>query len=87
MDDDKKILNLLKTSRGQIDAVIKMVEDKKQCSDVLTQVLAVQGLIKKVNLMVIENHVDRCFKNTTSAEESKEKMEEIVDLLKKFVKS
>lgn len=46
-DSEQKLLNMLKTTRGQTDAIINMVEQGKSCMDIMTQILAVQGLLKK----------------------------------------
>ena len=45
----KNILNLLKTAKGQIDGIIKMVEEDRYCLDISKQILSA-GLIKKANL-------------------------------------
>lgn len=49
-------LNLLKTARGQIDGIIKMLENDRYCIDVSKQILAVQALLKKTNLEILKNH-------------------------------
>ena len=43
---NEKVLLRLKTARGQIDAVIKMIEDERYCIDISNQLLAIQSLIK-----------------------------------------
>ncbi|MFY9450939.1 MAG: metal-sensing transcriptional repressor, partial [Bacillota bacterium] len=52
-----KVLNLLKTSRGQIEGIIKMVEDDRYCVDISKQILAVQAQLKKANLQILEQHI------------------------------
>ena len=46
-DEKKKALQSLKTARGQIDGIIKMIEDDRYCIDIANQLMAVQSLIKK----------------------------------------
>ena len=46
---NEKVLLRLKTARGQIDAVIKMIEDERYCIDISNQLLAIQSLIKNAN--------------------------------------
>ena len=48
--DKKQVLNLLKTSRGQIDGIIKMLEEDRYCVDISKQILSVQALLKKSKL-------------------------------------
>ena len=40
-------LQYLKTVRGQVDGIIKMIQDDRYCIDVANQVLAAQSLLRK----------------------------------------
>ena len=46
MHQHQAVINLLKTARGQIEGIIKMVEDDRYCVDVSKQILAVSSAIK-----------------------------------------
>lgn len=81
-----QVLNLLKTSRGQIEGIIKMVEDDRYCVDVSKQILAVQALIKKANLKIIDQHIKHCLRQAFIDGNSDEKVEEIIDLIDKYAK-
>lgn len=74
----KKAKLSLQTARGQIEAVIKMMEEGRYCVDISNQILAVQSLLKKANLLVLEQHLNHCvveaFKNNAVEEKSKEIM-------------
>ena len=39
-DGKKRAANMLKTARGQIDGIIKMVEEDRYCVDISTQILS-----------------------------------------------
>ncbi|MDP2691274.1 MAG: metal-sensitive transcriptional regulator [bacterium] len=56
----KKTLVRLKRAKGQIDGIIKMIEEGKYCSDVITQVLALQGALKGVTPLILESHLNTC---------------------------
>lgn len=86
MELDKEVLNLLKTSRGQIDGIVKMVESERYCIDVLKQILAVQALLKKANLKIIDRHIKTCVKNAFEDGDGNEKIEEILDIISKYAK-
>lgn len=86
MHDHQKVINLLKTSRGQIEAIIKMVEDDRYCVDVSKQILAVQALLKKANLTIIENHIRGCVREAIKEDKGDEKISEIMTLLSSYVK-
>lgn len=84
--DRTKILNLLKTARGQIDGIVQMVEKDQYCIDISKQILAVQGLLKKTNLTVLEQHMHHCVKEAFEKHEGEEKIEEIITILNKYYK-
>ncbi len=82
----KKALTLLKTSRGQIDAVINMIEDDRYCVDVSNQILAARGLLQKANLQILEQHIKHCVKDDILEGKGDEKIEEILSILSKYFK-
>ncbi|TCT14311.1 DNA-binding FrmR family transcriptional regulator [Natranaerovirga pectinivora] len=84
--DHKKNINLLKTARGQLDGIIKMIEDERYCVDISKQILAVQALLKKSNLEILNNHMKGCLKEAIREGNGDEKIEEIVMILDKYIK-
>ncbi|MBZ4647288.1 MAG: CsoR family transcriptional regulator, copper-sensing transcriptional repressor [Petroclostridium sp.] len=86
VSQDKQILNLLKTSRGQLEGIIKMVEDGRYCVDISKQILAVQALLKKANLKILDNHIKSCVKQAFAEGQGDEKVDEIIEIIDKYVK-
>ncbi|MBN1241772.1 MAG: metal-sensing transcriptional repressor [Spirochaetales bacterium] len=78
-------LNLLKTARGQVDAVVRMIEDDRYCIDVSKQVLATMALLKKANLVVLRQHIDTCVKDAIESGNGQEKMDEIALILERYL--
>jgi DNA-binding FrmR family transcriptional regulator len=72
---EKTIINF-KKARSHIDKIIKMIEKGDYCIDIMQQNLAVIGLLKSAHQMLMEGHLNTCFKNAmnTSIEERKQKM-------------
>lgn len=86
MQDDKRAaLNLLKTAKGQLDGIIKMIDSDRYCVDISKQILAVNSLIKKANLSVLKGHINTCVKNAFLEDGSDEKVDEIINLLDKYM--
>lgn len=83
MSNDKVILRL-KTAKGQIEAVIKMIEDERYCIDVANQLLAIQSLIKNANQEVLSDHLNHCVKNAVMMEDADKKIEEVIKILHKM---
>lgn len=47
--DKEKVSALLKTARGQIDGILKMIEQDRYCLDIYHQITATQCVLKKAN--------------------------------------
>ncbi len=84
-----EITRLLKTARGQIDGLIRMVEEDRYCIDISNQLLSTQALLGTINAEVLTAHVDHCvrqaFESGDVAEEEK-KIAELQAVLKRLSK-
>lgn len=80
-------LRLLKTARGHIDAIIKMIEDERYCVDISTQLLAVVSILKKANTSVINKHIETCVKDAVETGKVDEKLAELKNLMKYIEKT
>lgn len=83
---DKKLINLLKTSKGQIKGIIKMVEDDRYCVDISKQLLAVQALIRKANMQIIDSHIRHCIIDAINHDQDTDKITEIITIIDKYTK-
>ena len=59
-EEKKKAIQVLKTARGQIDGIIKMIEEDRYCMDVTNQIFASQALLKRANILILKQHLDYC---------------------------
>ena len=62
MADHKSVTRMLKTARGQIDGILRMVDEDRYCGDISTQ-----ALLARINADVLKAHIEGC---VTSAIES-----------------
>ncbi|HUX41640.1 MAG TPA: metal-sensing transcriptional repressor [Rectinemataceae bacterium] len=83
--DSQKALDLLKTARGQVEAIIRMVEGDRYCIDVSKQVHAAVALLKKANLIILKQHMDTCVKDAINKDQGAEKIEEISSILENYL--
>lgn len=60
----KEITLRLKRIEGQVRGLQKMVDDETSCADILTQVAAVTGAIKRVGRAVVQTYMEECFKRS-----------------------
>jgi DNA-binding FrmR family transcriptional regulator len=87
--DHEKVLRQLKTVRGQLDGLIKMVEDDRYCIDISNQIMASQAILRNVNREVLHAHLNCCAKEAFlngDAEEARRKLNEIVEVVDKLSK-
>lgn len=83
----KKALTNLKTARGQIDGIIRMLEDDRYCIDISNQISAATALLKKANMNILSGHLNSCVKNAIeTGNGSNEKIKEIEDVLTALMK-
>lgn len=86
MADQKRTLRLLKTARGQMDGIIKMVEENRYCIDISTQVMATQAMLGRVNKDILTAHLKHCVNTAETQEEREQKIDELVGMLGKILK-
>ena len=82
-EERKKALQSLKTAKGQIDGIIKMIEEERYCMDISNQIIAAQALLKRSNLLILKQHLSHCVKQAVINGESDEKIDEIMTILEK----
>ena len=75
---------LLKTARGQIDGILKMVEEDRYCLEVSTQISSVVSVLKKANRAVLRGHMDHCVRQAVADGTADSKLEELALLLDKL---
>jgi len=85
-EERKKALNLLKTARGQIDGIIKMIEDDRYCVDISKQILSSIGLLKKANTNMLDQHIRNCVQDAVLHGEGEEKIDEVINIIDRYMK-
>lgn len=83
--EDADVVNSLKTARGQIDGILKMIDDERYCIDVSKQIFAVQSLLKKANMKILKDHMHCCVADAVQDGNGDEKIDEIVYILEKYI--
>lgn len=84
--DRDKIVRLLKTARGQIDGVLKMIEDDRYCIDISNQVMATEAILRKVNRQILHDHIGSCVNEAFNKADQQKKIEEIMVIMDKLTK-
>jgi DNA-binding FrmR family transcriptional regulator len=78
----RQIVNRLKTARGHLDAVMRMVDDEAYCPDVMKQLSAVQGSLERASRLVLRNHLETCVATAMQEGRIEEIVEELMEALR-----
>ncbi len=82
-------LPFLNKIEGQLRGIEKMIQEKRYCPDIITQIHSIIGALFRVENEVFRKHIDGCvitaFKGKSEAEKQK-KIDEIMELISRFRK-
>jgi len=81
---NRKIVHLQKIARGHLNKVIQMTENGEYCIDVIHQSLAVQAALRKVDHMIMKNHMETCLSSSIKKGDDKEVIAEVMKVLAKL---
>ena len=84
MNDHERVKKYVSIARGQLDGVIRMIEEDRYCLDVSDQLMATRALLKKANNLILKNHIDHCVKDAILSGDN-EKVDEVIKALEKQI--
>lgn len=79
MDPRNDITNRLKTISGHINGVIRMIEDGRDCHEILHQLQAIKSSLATCNVAVIENYLQECL---SMSEENQKEVQQLLKMMK-----
>jgi CsoR family transcriptional regulator, copper-sensing transcriptional repressor len=83
--EKKEAVKYLNIARGQIEGIIKMIEEERYCIDVSNQIISSMSLLKKANAVIIKQHLHHCIKDACCEGDLDDKLDEISNLLEKLM--
>lgn len=84
--DKEKINRLLKTAKGQLEGILRMVEEDRYCIEISQQLMATEAILNKANKEILSAHLKSCVKHAKTEAEQEEKIDELVSMLGKILK-
>ncbi len=78
----RSVVNRLRTARGHLDAVLRMVDEDAYCPDVMKQLSAVQGQLERANRLVLRNHLETCVAAAMAAGRTGQIVDELMETLR-----
>ena len=82
----EETLHRIRRIAGQVQGVQRMVEDKKYCIDIITQIQAARSALHAVELQILQKHMAHCVRDafeSGSPAAAGEKIEELLRVMKK----
>lgn len=83
-------LDYLKKIEGQIRGIQRMIEDRRYCVDIVTQIHSIIGGLYRVENQVFRKHIDGCVASALkgkSESEKQKKIDEVIELISRFRKA
>ena len=87
--DPNKITRLLKTAQGQLEGILRMVEENRYCLDISGQIMAADAILRRANREVLQAHLDRCVLDAVESgdrEAARQKLSELAGVLETLMK-
>ena len=81
----KAVLNRLSRAIGHLESIKRMVEDGRDCSEVLIQIAAVRSAINNIGKIILEDHINHCIVDAVETGDKKA-LEDLNEAIEKFVK-
>ena len=72
---------------GQVDGIRKIIEERRYCPDILTQLHAIRSAVRNLEIQILGSHLSCCVTETFQSkdqETQKQKIEEIRQIIKRF---
>ncbi len=78
------LLNRLKSIEGHIRGIQRMVDEDQYCIDILNQTSAIQKALERVDVMILENHLQSCVTTAIRGDDPKEREKVLRELVLLF---
>lgn len=81
----KEVLNRLSRIEGHVRGLKKMVEEDKDCPELLIQVAAIRAALNQVGRILLEDHMETCVIEAAKEGTGDQSVESLKDALSKFI--
>lgn len=81
----KNVKNRLARIGGHINGIQKMVDEDRECSEVLTQIAAVRAALDNVAKILLEDHLESCMVDAVKSGNYEEFLEDLKKALSRYL--
>ena len=82
--DKAEVSRKIKIARGQLDGILRMIEEDRYCVDISYQLVATQSLLKRATQDILQAHIRHCVREALQTDEPNPKIEEALKLLERM---
>ena len=83
MKYDVKTTNRIKRIEGQLRGILRMMEEEKDCKEVITQLSAVRSGVDRTIGVIVSNNLMVCIQNADTDDEMNDTIQEAISLVVK----
>ena len=84
-ENTKVVLNRLSRATGHLQSVKRMVEEGRDCSEILIQLSAVRSAINNIGKIVLQDHINHCVMDAVKSGDQK-LLDDLNEAIDKFLK-
>lgn len=84
-ENTKAVLNRMSRAIGHMEAVRTMIEDGRDCSEVLIQIAAVRSAINNIGKIILEDHINHCVVDAVETGDT-QVLKDLEEAITKFIK-
>ena len=81
----KKVIDRLSRIEGHVKGIKKMVEDDRDCPDLLHQLGAVKAAINKTGELILEDHIESCMLDAVNEGTTEQYVKELKESISKLL--
>lgn len=82
----KALLTRLNRIEGQINGLKKMVNEDRECVEILTQITSTQQALRGVAKIMMRNYLEKCVTDAIRSDESEPIYDELMDVVFKYLR-
>ncbi len=84
-ENQKAVINRLARALGHLEKVKRMVEEGRDCSEVLVQLAAVRSALDNTGKVILQDHLRHCMVDAVAAGDQAA-IDDLCDAIEKFMK-
>lgn len=84
-ENTKAVLNRMSRAIGHMESIKTMIENGRDCTEVLIQIAAVRSAINNVGKIILEDHINHCIVDAVETGDE-QALKDLNDAIEKFVK-